>query len=158
MNEMENIYFRCRKEAAKHNDRLNSREGAAEMLGISVSSLANYELGITKVVPVDAVIMMADLYQAPELKAHYCKHTCPLGAEREICTEAGSVERLAVRLARMTRKRSLEDISDRLLDIAEDGRITAEEREALQELAQRMDEMALMAQEMRLLAEGRHAC
>lgn len=74
---MENIYFRCRKNAAQHNDKLNSREGAAELLGISVSTLANYELGITKVVPVDAVVMMADLYQAPELKAHYCKHTCP---------------------------------------------------------------------------------
>lgn len=41
----ENIYFRCRKEAAKYNDKLNSRESAAEMLGVSVSSLADYELG-----------------------------------------------------------------------------------------------------------------
>lgn len=31
----ENIYFRCRKEAAKFNDTLNSREGAAELLGVS---------------------------------------------------------------------------------------------------------------------------
>ncbi len=51
----ENIYFRCRKEAAKYNDKLNSRESAAEMLGVSVSSLADYELGNTKVVPVDKV-------------------------------------------------------------------------------------------------------
>lgn len=45
----ENPCFQCRKEAAKYNDKLNSREGAAEMLGVSVSSLADYELGITKV-------------------------------------------------------------------------------------------------------------
>ena len=41
----ENQCFRCRKEAAKYNDKLGSREGAAELLGISVSSLADYELG-----------------------------------------------------------------------------------------------------------------
>ena len=40
-----NIYFRCRKEAAKYNDKLNSRESASELLGVSVSSLADYELG-----------------------------------------------------------------------------------------------------------------
>lgn len=154
---MENIYFRCRKNAAQHNDKLNSREGAAELLGISVSTLANYELGITKVVPVDAVVMMADLYQAPELKAHYCKHTCPLGAEKEICTEAGSIERLAVRLAKLARADHLGNISDRLLDIAEDGRVTAGEREQLLELASDMEGLILLAQEMRLLAEGRQA-
>lgn len=32
------IYFQCRKEAAKYNDRLSSREGASEMLNVSVSS------------------------------------------------------------------------------------------------------------------------
>lgn len=31
------IYFQCRKEAAKYNDRLSSREGASEMLNVSVS-------------------------------------------------------------------------------------------------------------------------
>lgn len=67
----ENPCFRCRKEAAKYNDKLSSREGAAEMLGVSVSSLADYELGITKVIPVDKIVLMAELYNAPELKAWY---------------------------------------------------------------------------------------
>lgn len=69
----ENQCFRCRKEAAKHNDKLGSREGAAELLGISVSSLADYELGNTKVIPVDKVVLMADIYNAPELMAWYSK-------------------------------------------------------------------------------------
>ena len=75
----ENPCFQCRKEAAKYNDKLNSREGAAEMLGVSVSSLADYELGITKVIPVDKVVLMAELYNAPELKAWYCTTECPIG-------------------------------------------------------------------------------
>lgn len=45
----ENVYFVARKKAAMYNERLYSREGAAELLGISVSTLADYELGNTKV-------------------------------------------------------------------------------------------------------------
>lgn len=52
----ENVYFVARKKAAMYNERLYSREGAAELLGISVSTLADYELGNTKVVPVDRVL------------------------------------------------------------------------------------------------------
>lgn len=39
----ENVYFECRKKAAIHNERLNSRAGAADILGISESTLAHYE-------------------------------------------------------------------------------------------------------------------
>ena len=48
MKSTENIYLECRKKAAEYNEKLNSREAAAELLGVSVSTLANYELGITK--------------------------------------------------------------------------------------------------------------
>lgn len=61
MNENNNVYFKSRKKAASYNERLYSREGAAELLGISVSTLADYELGNTKVVPVDKVILMAEM-------------------------------------------------------------------------------------------------
>ena len=43
-----NMYCKCRLAAAKYNDKLNSREGAAEMLGLSSSTLASYELNLTK--------------------------------------------------------------------------------------------------------------
>lgn len=61
MNENANVYFKARKKAAIYNERLYSREGAAELLGISVSTLADYELGNTKVVPVDKVVLMAPM-------------------------------------------------------------------------------------------------
>ena len=92
----ENIYFRCRKEAAKYNDKLNSRESAAEMLGVSVSSLADYELGNTKVVPVDKVVLMADLYNAPQLQNSYCATECPIGCRRTTATEIQSLEHTTV--------------------------------------------------------------
>ena len=89
----ENIYFRCRKEAAKYNDKLNSRESASELLGVSVSSLADYELGNTKVVPVDKVVLMADLYNAPQLLNSYCARECPIGCRKDIATEIQPIER-----------------------------------------------------------------
>lgn len=61
MNENNNVYFKARKKAAAYNERLYSREGAAELLGISVSTLADYELGNTKVVPVDKVVLMSEM-------------------------------------------------------------------------------------------------
>ncbi len=76
-----NVYYEARKKAAMYNDRLSSREGAAEALGISPSTLADYELGLTKFVPVENVIRMADVYNAPQLKPHYCKNVCPIGCE-----------------------------------------------------------------------------
>jgi len=82
-----NVYYEARKKAAMYNDRLSSREGAAEALGISPSTLADYELGLTKFVPVENVIRMADVYNAPQLKPHYCKNVCPIGCEMPVATE-----------------------------------------------------------------------
>lgn len=78
LKENTNVYFQARKRAAMSNDRLFSRENAAELLGISPYTLADYELGNTKVVPVDKVVLMADLYNAPELITGYCKYQCPM--------------------------------------------------------------------------------
>lgn len=101
----ENPCFQCRKEAAKYNDKLNSREGAAEMLGVSVSSLADYELGITKVIPVDKVVLMAELYNAPELKAWYCTTECPIGRSLPMpSANISTVERTTMRLLKQLRQ------------------------------------------------------
>lgn len=48
-----NPWYQARKKAAEYDDRLCSRESAAEQLGMSVSSLADAELGNTKFMPVD---------------------------------------------------------------------------------------------------------
>ena len=111
----ENQCFRCRKEAAKHNDKLGSREGAAELLGISVSSLADYELGNTKVIPVDKVVLMADIYNAPELMAWYCSSECLIGKSLEMPSpEIASVERTTMKLLKQLRQGDIEQVKDML--------------------------------------------
>lgn len=114
----ENPCFRCRKEAAKYNDKLSSWEGAAEALGVSASSLADYELGITKVIPVDKVVLMADLYNAPELKAWYCTSECPIGKSFPMpSSELSSVERTTLNLLKQLRQEDVEDVKEKLIDI-----------------------------------------
>ena len=98
LNENQNVYFQARKKAARYNDKLNSREGASEMLGVSPYTLADYELGITKVVPVDKVVLMAELYNAPELITGYCKYECPIHGFMPLATEEKSIQGIALRL------------------------------------------------------------
>ena len=95
----ETCYFSCRKDAAKYNDALNSRAGAAEKLNVSESSLRDYETGLTPV-PVDVVVRMADLYGAPELQVAYCKNDCPIGRYvcRTVSDEVKSIEAITCSL------------------------------------------------------------
>ena len=148
-----NVYFRARKEAAKYNDRLGSREGAAEFLGISVSSLSDYELDITKIVPVDKVVRMADLYHCPELKAKYCKYDCPIGKTMQIATEVNGIEASAVRLIKEFDDGDIDDLKKHFIDIAADGSVSTEETGELKEIMDKIDRLALVISEIRLLGQ-----
>lgn len=153
-NETENMYFRCRKEAAICNPVLSSREGAAELLGISVSSLAKYELGITKTVPVDVVVLMSDLYHAPELRPQYCKSECPIGCMMNIATEIKSVESVAIRLVKKLGIREVESIRERLLDVADDEETDEEaKRKDMEYIMRELSSLQGCISELMLLGE-----
>lgn len=148
----ENPCFQCRKEAAKYNDKLNSREGAAEMLGVSVSSLADYELSITKVIPVDKVVLMAELYNAPELKAWYCTTECPIGRSLPMpSANISTVERTTMRLLKQLKQDEVQDIKDSLIEITADGVISEDEKVDLAEILEYLDELIKAAGELRLI-------
>lgn len=149
----ENIYFECRKRAAKANDRLSSRAGAAEYLGISESSLAHYELGITKCVPPDVVVLMAELYRAPELRNRYCLEECPVGKNFCIAAEEAPVERTAVRLLSSLKPGRLSECAEIILRVAEDGKITAEEARELEPVVEALDRLTYAASELKILVE-----
>ena len=146
----DNIYCKCRKEAAKYNDKLNSREGAAELLGISTSSLSDYELGLTKVVPVDKVALMADLYNAPELIPYYCSECCPLGCKSaKIVIE--DLDRISIKALSSFKK--IAGLKDTLLNIVEDGVISEDEKPELNGLLTVMDEVETVIKIFKLWAE-----
>lgn len=153
MKENTNVYFRARKEAAIYNEKLYGREGAAEMLGVSVSTLADYELGNTKVVPVDKVVLMADLYNCPELKTGYCKYECPIGMLMPLATKMASLEGIALRLVKEFDSEKIRAIQRSFIDIAEDGIISEDEKPELEAIMKKLDEMAVVISQMKLAGE-----
>lgn len=152
-NENTNMYFQARKKAATYNERLWSREGAAELLGISVSTLADYELGNTKVVPVDKVVLMADLYNAPELITGYCMRECPVHGFLPLATEEKSLEGIALRLLQNFNEDSLKNMRDSLIEITADGKITKDELPALEKIIGQLEKMAEVISEMKIAGE-----
>ena len=146
----ENVYKAARKSAALHDERLSSREMAADLLGVSLSTLSSWENGVVKVVPVEAVVMMADLYNAPELMTGYCKHECPIGRNFPFATEQKSIEGIALRLIREFGPEKLKALQENLIDIASDGEITADEEEDLRSILKALDELSVVISEMKL--------
>ena len=148
-----NVWYEARIEAAKWDDRLSSRSGAAEQLNVSEDVVKNAELGLHKHLPVDLAVLMADQYNAPQLLNYYCLHECPIGCRHSISTEVVDLDRVTVKLIGSLQVNKLQDLKGKLLDIAADGRITEDERPELKEVVDYLDGVAKMISELKLLAE-----
>lgn len=153
INENNNVYFKARKMAAVYNERLYSREGASELLGISVSTLADYELGNTKVVPVDKVVLMADLYNSPELITRYCMGECPVHGFLPLATEEKSIQGIALRLLQGFNEDGLRSMKEDLIEITADGIISREELPKLKEIMEKLEKIAEIISEMKIAGE-----
>ena len=152
-NKTDNPYFRARIDAAKYNDKLSSREGASEMIGCSVSTLSDYELGLTKSIPPDRVCKMADLYHAPELKGMYCLTECPIGMNLPLSGQIKTIERIAIQINLGLTPKGTEQIKEALLDIASDGKITDDEKPRLASILGELTMLQRSIDDLRLIAE-----
>ena len=146
-----NVYFNSRFRASITNPALRSRESASELLGISESSLANYETGKTKIVPPEMVDKMASVYNAPELRNIYCVTTCPIGFGKILATEIPTIEGVAVRLANSFG--SAGECVKRFMRIAEDGKIDRSKKGDLEELKEVFGKIGLVLSEFCLITE-----
>lgn len=153
MNENSNIYFQARKKAAAYNERLYSREGAAELLGVHPSTLADYELGNTKVIPVDKVVLMADLYKAPEMITSYCMRECPVHGFMPLATEEKNIQGIALRLIGGFDEANLQVLKRNLIDVAEDGEITEEEIPAMKDILTKLENISEVISELKIVGE-----
>lgn len=117
-----NPWYQARKKAAEYDDRLCSRESAAEQLGMSVSSLADAELGNTKFMPVDKAVLMADRYNAPWLLNHYCLNECPIGCRHSLSDEVVGIDRVTVKLLKSLKTEKLEMSRTRSLTSRQTGK------------------------------------
>lgn len=142
-----NIYTQCRLSAAEYDDRLATRERASEELGCSVSMLAEYELGIRTPQP-NMIIRMMDRYNAPELVCHYCANECLLGKNRITLPEFSDLDRITIKLVSALKESG--DISDVILDVAADGKITANESRKIEMVCRAMENISKAASALQL--------
>ncbi len=141
-----NVFYKARCIASKHNDSLSSREGAADIMSIDRGRLYRIESGIANPYP-EEVHLMADLYNAPELRNFYCRTCCPLGKDvPEINTY--EIDRIAIRAISSFRR--IGETKDLLLDIAEDGIISKEERPELEKVLRNLEELEKVTQNLRV--------
>lgn len=145
----ENVFCQARYNAAKFNDRLYSREGAAESIGLDRTRLARIELGSTVPYP-EEVLLMADAYNAPELKNHFCCEMCPLGCQYQK-VDMESLDRISIRALSSFRK--IEEAKDMLLDITEDGVISESEKGDLDVIMNTLEEVSKISQSLKLWVE-----
>ena len=147
--EAANMFCQARYEAAKSNERLSSREGAAEEIGIDRTRLARIELGST--IPYqEEVLLMADCYKAPELKGNYCREMCPLGKNMPKIENAG-LDRISLRMLSSFKK--ISEAKEILLDITEDGMIDESEKSDLNKIIVILDEVGSIAHSLKAWVE-----
>ena len=144
-----NIFYKTRCAAATHNEQLSSREGAADIMSIDRGRIYRIESGITNPYP-EEVHLMADLYNAPELRNYYCREICPLGVDVPVL-ELEDLDRLTVKA--MASLRKVAETKERLLDITADGVITEEEKPELRRILAALDEITAITQSLKVWTE-----
>lgn len=148
-----NVWYEARIEASKVNEKLRSRFGAADEAGMSEDAIKNTELGLEKQMPVEKAVILADLYNAPQLLNYFCLHECPIGKNSAVSDEAASIEMVTLKLLKGLRVSQLMGITERLVDIAEDGDITPNEAKEFRKVLDYLDSISKSISQLRTIAK-----
>lgn len=141
-----NTFYQARCKASTHNEQLSSREGAADIMSIDRGRLYRIESGVTNPYP-EEIHLMADLYNAPELRNYYCKNCCPLG-ENIPTIDAYDLDRIAIKALSSFRK--LGETQEILLEITEDGIISEDEKLDMEKILRNLEELEAVSQNLRI--------
>lgn len=145
-----NPFCQARLRKAEFDERFYSKEFVSELLHISAGQLQDYELGITKCIPPDNILRMADIYNAPELRNLYCREMCPLGSDVPKL-EIQDLDRITVKA--MATLRKMASTKEALLEITEDGMVSEDERPELEKIIKNLDAVTTIAQSLKAWAE-----
>ena len=136
--EVDTTYKFARLNAARYNDKLKSREGAAELLYINPTTLARYELG-TLNVSNEMALLMSEIYNAPELIPWYCKNECGIGRNSKFEIE---VKELPITVLQFKSKmEKSRDYANTLIAMYEDGVLDNRELEELSSIREKVLEV-----------------
>ena len=149
--ENKNKYFKRREELGW------SREEASEKLvTIPADRLEKIENERSPVRP-DEILVMSEVYNMPELCNYYCSKECPIGKTCIPEIKVRDLSRIVLELvANLNRSRKNQE---RLIEIAADGKIEAEEVEDFVKIQRDLDKISLTVDAMQMwmkqkLADG----
>ena len=150
-----NVWYEARMRASKYNDALKSQDSTAAMAGVGRDAIIRIERDVNKVMPVDTAVVLADLYNAPELLNYYCLNECPIGKSKPISDKSHEIDRITVMLLTRLRIDELTEVQNKLLAIADDGHVTQDEIDDLieanaffQELSKTISELGTLTKKI----------
>ena len=146
----DNIFYKARMTAAACNDSLNSREGAAEQLGIDRTRLARIELGSLQPYP-EEVLLMSDTYNAPELDNYFCSRMCPIGCQTVPTAELLQLDRLTIKILAALGDTGY--IQNTIIEVVKDGAVTKDEQPQIKRILQSLEDISKSAIELKLWVE-----
>lgn len=149
-----NVWYEARMEAAKWNEKLSSRSGAAEYMNVSEDVIKDSELGLYKVMPVEHAVRMADAYNAPYLLNHYCLNYCPIGCTKPLSDQKLSVDRITVKLMKALKIEDVDKMKGMLINIAADGEVTEDEIIDLYEVLEYTRELQKTLSELEIIGKA----
>lgn len=140
--ENKTFYQVCREEAGL------TREQASEcMNGISESRIERIEYETQEPTPYD-IIQMADCYKKPDLCNYYCAHRCNIGERYVPQIEVSALSTII--LETIAGLNEIQPMTNRLIQIAVDGKITDDEIPDFAKISARLDEVSLAIQALNL--------
>ncbi len=140
--ENKNIYFLSREEAGL------TRAEASEAMGyISESRLDKIENERTAIQPSD-VVAMAEAYKKPGLCNYYCTHECSIGISSVAEIQPSSLAELSLGIVNSLSQ--LNKQKDRLMEIAEDGKITSDEMTDFKSIQENLNKISVTIESLKL--------
>ena len=125
-----------------------TREKAGELIpGFSPERIEKIENGRTQIQPEDA-LLLAECYKAPALVNYYCCNECPIGESHAVRAESKELTQIAVETLNAVNQMSR--IKDRLLEIAEDGKVCNDELEDFMKIKSVLDKLSQSVSNLQL--------
>ena len=109
--------------------------------------IARIELGTLTPYPEEAVLM-ADAYNAPNLMNHFCTAECPIGKRIMMQADLEQLDKMAIDI--LAAVHGVANVSDAVLTIVADGRVSGEEMDELQKVMENMQQVAKAASELQI--------
>lgn len=118
---------------------------------LSASRIEKIENGSLNAHPED-VILMAKVYNKPELCNYFCTKECQIGEKYVPVVETiHDLPQIALEL--LSNLNALNRVKERIIDITADGRITDDELEDFELFRERLSEMSLAIETLKLWAD-----